>query len=81
MMIILLNMVQMSLEHHEQSEAFTTVLAHMNHVFIAIFTAEFIMKLIAFRHYYFTQSWNIFDCIVVILSIAGKFPPPLLQPT
>lgn len=42
-------------------------------VFIAVFTIECLMKLIALRHYYFKQPWNVFDFVVVVLSILGRF--------
>lgn len=39
-------------------------------VFTGIFTAEMIMKLIALDPYhYFQQGWNIFDGVIVCLSL------------
>ncbi|KFQ60377.1 Sodium channel protein type 5 subunit alpha, partial [Phoenicopterus ruber ruber] len=39
-------------------------------VFTGIFTAEMIFKIIALDpYYYFQQGWNIFDSIIVILSL------------
>lgn len=39
-------------------------------VFTGIFTAEMVMKLIALDpYYYFQQGWNIFDGIIVCLSL------------
>lgn len=39
-------------------------------VFTGIFTAEMIFKVIALDpYYYFQQGWNIFDSIIVILSL------------
>jgi len=32
-----------------------------------------VLKMFALRHYYFTIGWNIFDFVVVILSIVGKW--------
>lgn len=39
-------------------------------VFTGIFTAEMVLKLIALDpYYYFQQGWNIFDGIIVCLSL------------
>lgn len=39
-------------------------------VFTGIFTSEMVMKLIALDpYYYFQQGWNIFDGIIVCLSL------------
>lgn len=59
-------------ETDEQSEQMETVLNYINLVFIVIFTAECLLKIFALRCYFFTVSWNIFDFVVVILSIVGK---------
>ncbi|EPQ02260.1 Sodium channel protein type 1 subunit alpha [Myotis brandtii] len=69
MILICLNMVTMMVETDDQSEYVTSVLARINLVFIVLFTGECVLKLISLRHYYFTIGWNIFDFVVVILSI------------
>jgi hypothetical protein len=71
MACILLNMVAMCLEHYDQTETFETVLAYINYVFIAIFTLESVMKLIALNWRYFKIAWNVFDFVIVIFSILG----------
>lgn len=72
MVLICLNMVTMMVEKEGQSEYMTDVLYWINVVFIILFTGECVLKLISLRHYYFTIGWNIFDFVVVILSIVGK---------
>lgn len=72
MVLIFLNMVAMMVETAEQSEEKTQILYWINNVFICIFTGECLLKFIALRHYFFTNGWNIFDLIVVILSIIGR---------
>ncbi|KAH3854426.1 hypothetical protein DPMN_096968 [Dreissena polymorpha] len=69
MVIILLNMLTMTMEHHEQSKEFTAALFWVNLVFIIIFTAECVIKLIGLRQFYFKIPWNVFDFVVVISSI------------
>lgn len=42
----------------------------VSQVFTGIFTAEMVLKLIALDpYYYFQQGWNIFDGIIVCLSL------------
>jgi voltage-gated sodium channel type IX alpha len=65
-------MITMMVEKEGQSEYMTDVLYWINVVFIILFTGECVLKLISLRHYYFTVGWNIFDFVVVILSIVGK---------
>lgn len=71
MIIIGLNMFVMALEHYGQSQEFSIVLENLNIIFIAIFTLECLCKIFAMRHFYFREPWNIFDFIVVDLSILG----------
>ncbi|MCJ8729116.1 hypothetical protein PDJAM_G00102420 [Pangasius djambal] len=79
MIMICLNMVTMMVETDDQSEETETILYWVNFVFIVVFTGEFVLKLFALRHYYFTNGWNIFDCVVVILSIVGMFLADLIE--
>lgn len=72
MLLILLNMLTMMVETDEQSPYMESILYKVNLAFIIIFTTECIIKIIALRCYFFTVSWNIFDFVVVILSIVGK---------
>uniref|UniRef100_A0A8C4IIF4 Sodium channel protein n=1 Tax=Dicentrarchus labrax TaxID=13489 RepID=A0A8C4IIF4_DICLA len=71
MMLIIFNMVTMMVETDEQSERMESILNKINLVFIVIFTTECLIKIIALRCYFFTVAWNIFDFVVIILSIIG----------
>ncbi|MEQ2262115.1 Sodium channel protein type 2 subunit alpha [Xenotaenia resolanae] len=73
MVLIWLNMVAMMVEHEDQGTKLKNTLRIINIVFIVIFTGECLLKMIALRHYFFINGWNIFDFIVVILSIVGTF--------
>ena len=75
MMLIIVNMVTMMVETDEQSERMESVLNKINLVFIVLFTTECLIKILALRCYFFTIGWNIFDFVVIILSIVGRFPP------
>lgn len=73
MFIIALNMISMAAEYHNQPQSVTNAMEYINQMFIAIFTLECILKVVALRWHYFTQPWNVFDFIVVIISIAGQY--------
>ncbi|XP_052794035.1 sodium channel protein 1 brain-like isoform X3 [Mya arenaria] len=69
--VIFLNMIQMAVDHYGQTQAVTDVLSMLNMLFVVIFTLEAIVKIIGLRWHYFTQPWNIFDFVVVIISLLG----------
>ncbi|XP_077479936.1 sodium channel protein type 3 subunit alpha-like [Stigmatopora argus] len=71
MVLILLNMITMMVETDEQSTATERILYNVNVAFIVLFTCECMLKIVALRCYFFTVGWNIFDFVVVILSIVG----------
>lgn len=73
MLFIGLNMLTMTMDHYQQKETFTMVLDYLNMIFIVIFSTECLMKMFALRYHYFTEPWNLFDLVVVILSILGKY--------
>uniref|UniRef100_A0A8C0GII3 Sodium channel protein n=1 Tax=Chelonoidis abingdonii TaxID=106734 RepID=A0A8C0GII3_CHEAB len=79
MILICLNMVTMMVETDDQSDEMQYNLWWINLVFIVLFTGECILKLISLRYYYFTIGWNIFDFVVVILSIVGMFLADLIE--
>ncbi|XP_044141388.1 sodium channel protein type 8 subunit alpha [Bufo gargarizans] len=79
MILICLNMVTMMVETDDQSKYKENVLYWVNLVFICFFTTECVLKLCALRHFYFTIGWNIFDFVVVILSIVGMFLADLIE--
>ncbi|XP_061051284.1 sodium channel protein type 5 subunit alpha isoform X4 [Eubalaena glacialis] len=79
MFLICLNMVTMMVETDDQRPEKVNILTKINLLFVAIFTGECIVKMAALRHYYFTNSWNIFDFVVVILSIVGTVLSDIIQ--
>ncbi|RXM96973.1 Sodium channel protein type 3 subunit alpha [Acipenser ruthenus] len=67
---IVLNTLFMALEHYPMTDDFTKMLFVGNLVFTGIFTAEMLFKIVAMDPYeYFQQGWNIFDSIIVCLSL------------
>ena len=61
------------IQHYQQPEIYTRTLYYVNIVFTAIFTLEQILRIIALRHQYICDKWNIFDFIIVLLSLIGKY--------
>lgn len=72
MVLICLNMITMMIETDDQTELMQNILYWINLVFVVLFTGECVFKIFSLRYYYFTTGWNIFDFVVVILSIIGK---------
>ncbi|KAM9235708.1 sodium channel protein type 2 subunit alpha-like isoform 10-T10 [Leptosomus discolor] len=79
MVLICLNMVTMMIETDDQSELMRNILYWINLVFVVLFTGECVFKLFSLRYYYFTIGWNIFDFVVVILSIVGMFLAKVIE--
>ncbi|XP_063928643.1 sodium channel protein para-like isoform X2 [Zophobas morio] len=79
MLFIGLNMLTMTMDHYQQKETFTQVLDYLNMIFIVIFSTECLMKMFALRYHYFTEPWNLFDLVVVILSILGLVLSDLIE--
>ncbi|KAK7790194.1 hypothetical protein R5R35_002964 [Gryllus longicercus] len=71
MLFIGFNMLTMTLDHYQQTQSFSDVLDCLNMIFIVIFSSECLMKIFALRYHYFKEPWNLFDFVVVILSILG----------
>ncbi|NWS13828.1 SCN5A protein, partial [Pachyramphus minor] len=66
---ICLNMVVMMAENNQ--EGTKEVLTKINYFFVAVFTVECVIKILALRQHYFKSSWNLFDFSVVALSIVS----------
>ncbi|XP_033022285.1 sodium channel protein type 1 subunit alpha isoform X1 [Lacerta agilis] len=79
MILICLNMITMMVETDDQSKDMEDILYRINLIFIVLFTGECVLKLISLRYYYFTIGWNIFDFVVVILSIVGMFLAEIIE--
>ena len=72
MIVILLNMVAMALEYNNMPRTFEDALDYVNLMFVSVFTMECFMKLLALRLYYFKEPWNIFDFVIVVVSVLSK---------
>ncbi|XP_044211809.1 sodium channel protein type 4 subunit alpha B-like [Thunnus albacares] len=68
---LIINIIFLSMEHYPMMLRFYQVLSIGHLVFTAIFTVEMILKIIALDPYgYFQVGWNIFDSIIVFVSLA-----------
>ncbi|XP_056101961.1 sodium channel protein type 4 subunit alpha A [Rhinichthys klamathensis goyatoka] len=79
MVLICLNMVTMMIETDDQSTEKEDILYLINLVFIIIFSGECVLKMFALRQYFFTIGWNVFDFVVVILSVAGLMLSDIIE--
>ncbi|XP_058457331.1 sodium channel protein para isoform X46 [Malaya genurostris] len=79
MLFIGFNMLTMTLDHYKQTDTFSAVLDYLNMIFICIFSSECLMKIFALRYHYFIEPWNLFDFVVVILSILGLVLSDLIE--
>lgn len=70
--LIVLNMIIMMAESEGQDKQVKKIFDILNIAFVIIFTIECLIKIFALRQYYFTNGWNLFDCVVVVLSIISK---------
>ncbi|NWX20914.1 SCN5A protein, partial [Aegotheles bennettii] len=84
--LICLNMIVMMAENSQND--IKDVLNKINFFFVAVFTGECVIKILALRHYFFTSGWNIFDLAVVVVSLISTglsegfgtlFSPTLLR--
>ncbi|NXI82644.1 SCN5A protein, partial [Rhipidura dahli] len=66
---ICLNMIVMMAENNQKTTK--EVLNKINYFFVAVFTAECVIKILALRQYYFGSGWNVFDFSVVVFSIVS----------
>lgn len=72
MLFIMLNMLIMAMDSYRQTELYASILERLNLFFIAVFSAECFLKIFALRFHYFKEPWNMFDFVVVILSMLGE---------
>ena len=65
---IILNTIVLGINWFMMSQDIQSVLEIVNYTFMAIFTIEAIVKILAMRKDYFRDSWNVFDFTVVVLT-------------
>ena len=69
---IIANIAFLSMEYYDQPRSWADMLTVANYVFVGIFTAEALLKIVALGpRRYFAKGWNRFDLFVVIISLAA----------
>eukprot|EP01012_Entosiphon_sulcatum_P053801 TRINITY_DN740_c0_g1_i1.p1 TRINITY_DN740_c0_g1~~TRINITY_DN740_c0_g1_i1.p1 ORF type:complete len:2364 (+),score=263.90 TRINITY_DN740_c0_g1_i1:1645-8736(+) len=68
---IAVNVIFMAMAHYGQPAGLDRFLDVSNTFFTAIFLCEAIVKLLAWRLKYFSETWNLFDIFLVLTSILG----------
>lgn len=67
--VIVINMIGTIIELSLKNRTGLLVLQYLNYVFCAIYIVEAVTKLTGLRHHYFLSKWNIFDFIILIISL------------
>ncbi|XP_069572985.1 sodium channel protein type 4 subunit alpha B-like isoform X2 [Brachyistius frenatus] len=78
-MVISLNMVVLMVETDEQSAEKEAVLNWFSFIFIIVYLAEFLLKVVALGRHYFSSRLNILDFVVLIVIIIGLFLTDLIE--
>jgi hypothetical protein len=68
---IIANTIILSLSWYGQSESMIRNVDNINIIFTIIFGIEFIIKVIGYGERFFIDSWNIFDMVIVFVTILG----------
>ncbi|XP_070765049.1 voltage-dependent T-type calcium channel subunit alpha-1I-like [Enoplosus armatus] len=69
MSAVLLSILAMVIEHHEQPKVLTRMSQISNIIFTIVFFGEMVLKLLALSWEYFRDRNNIFDFVIVIISL------------
>tara|TARA_B100000513_G_scaffold126929_1_gene56392 strand:+ start:319 stop:1170 length:852 start_codon:yes stop_codon:yes gene_type:complete len=68
--VIILNAIVIGLETSPAiMDAAGDALVLLDHLAVAVFVAEIIIKLIVYRFRFFTSAWNVFDFLIVAISL------------
>lgn len=69
--VIIINAVTLGMETSAtlMSSSFAPVLVWLDHIALCIFVIELTLKLVLYRHRFFCNGWNIFDFLIVGISL------------
>ena len=74
--IIILNAITLGIETSKNlSETTYNILNIIDKIFISIFVVEISLKLIAYRLSFFKSGWNIFDLLIILISLIPASGP------
>ena len=69
LVLIVLNTMLMATESYGASEDYEATVERANLAFTIVFALEVSLRLVAYGHRFFYNSWNLFDLTVVVTSI------------
>ena len=70
LVVIFLNAAVLGLETSPAiMETYGSLLIALDNAALAIFVTEIVIKLIAYRHRYFLDPWNVFDFVIVSIAL------------
>ncbi|KAL6108518.1 cacna1g [Pungitius sinensis] len=69
MFAVLLSILTLAIEHHNQPNVLTTILHISDLTFTVIFVVEMLLKLMGLKWAYFEDRNNLFDFFIVIISV------------
>ncbi|MCQ2604396.1 MAG: ion transporter [Spirochaetia bacterium] len=72
--VIFINVIILGLETLELSDSARNILHIIDQTCLMIFIIELIIKFIAFNKYFFKYGWNIFDLVIIVLSLIATLP-------
>lgn len=70
---IIINIIVLAMDYEGMTETYERTLDTFSDFFSWLFLVELICKLIAHGKYYFKDSWNILDCLIVVVSMVDVF--------
>ncbi len=68
---IIANSIILSMQWYGQPESYNRTFENLNILFTVIFTTEFLIKIAGYGERLFVDNWNIFDMVVVLVTILG----------
>jgi Ion transport protein len=66
---IISNTVILTLSWYDQPALMMKYFDNINLFFAIVFTFEFIIKFVGYGYRYFQDSWNVFDCTIVTITL------------
>ncbi len=73
--LVILNAITLGLETAPIDARLLDVLYILDRVFVALFSVEIILKLIALRFAFFRNGWNVFDFVIVGIALVPAVGP------
>ena len=69
MSCIIINTATLCITWYGESEIVTKITTNINYTLVGVYTIECIIKIIGLQNFYFKNSWNVFDFVVVVITL------------